>query len=215
MFLVNCDRWAESLVAMASGDEPPVERALVDAHVRQCPSCRELRDTLAGERPAPTDTPAVDIAAAVGRRAARDDRHEFDRTPWGRALRFVLAGLAIQILVLAAPAMLWLDDGASSPHDARHTGSFAAAFAVGLLLVARRPARARTMLTVGQVLLAGIALSTTIDLLDGTVSITDELFHLPEVVAVVVLWQMARLNATPAGAPGSGTRPAPLRRVGR
>ena len=132
------------------------------------------------------------VADSVRRVAARDDRR---RQP--SVLRYALLVLGVQIIVLAAPSLLFLDRTAASPHDARHIGAFATAYGTGLLLVARRPARARTMLAVGQVLVAALALSAMVDVIDQTVSLTDEFLHLPEVLALVVLWMMSRDNLAP------------------
>ena len=132
------------------------------------------------------------VADSVLRAAARDDRRQ-----QSSVLRYALLVLGVQIIVLAAPSLLFLDRNVESPHDARHIGAFATAYGVGLVLVARRPARARTMLGVGQVLVAALALSAMVDVIDQTVSLTNEFLHLPEVLALVVLWMMSRDNLAP------------------
>lgn len=186
---------------MAGDDEPEMDPALVDAHVRRCTTCQDFRGHLQHrEVPAPALSPvgvsAGELATVVRRHAARIDR---DRQH--RALRYALIVLGVQIILLSARP-LFIGDSGSSPHDVRHTAAFATAFGVGLLLVARRPARARTMLSVGQVIVAGLVLSALFDIADQTVTIENELFHLPEVAAVVVLWMLVNLDT------------APLRRVG-
>jgi hypothetical protein len=84
------------------------------------------------------------------------------------------------------------DEAGSSPHDARHLGAFSLAYAVGLLVVAARPARARSMLPVALVLGGAVLVSGVIDSLDSTVGALGEVTHLPEVLSVVLVWLLAR-----------------------
>ena len=65
-----------------------------------------------------------------------------------RALLFVVAA---EIIVLSVPALV-LGGSSDEAHDARHLSAFSIAYAVALLVVAMRPARARAMLPVAAVL---------------------------------------------------------------
>ncbi|MEZ5244526.1 MAG: hypothetical protein R2707_05455 [Acidimicrobiales bacterium] len=187
---MDCTSWVDEMTAIAVGADASIEPALLDSHVRQCPDCREYRRTLEGRGPITAMGPGT-LAASVRRAAVREDQSRHDTI-----LRYALVLFGLQIIVLAAPALLFVDTTSTTPHDARHLGAFATAYGVGLLLVARRPARARTMLGVGQVLVAALALSAIIDVIDRTVSLTTEFLHLPEVLALVVLWMMSRDNAS-------------------
>ncbi len=190
-----CETWAGAVSAMADGEDPGVDPALVDAHIRRCSACRALRASLQAPRDtatAPSSGPAPGLAREVVDRVGVADRAA--APPWMRSL---LALLAAQILVLATPALVLGDDGVSSPHDARHLGAFSIAYAVGLLLVVQRPARARTLLVVGQVLAAAVVLSSVVDVLQDTISLRTELLHLPELLSVPVLWRLASGHARP------------------
>ncbi|MEZ5165044.1 MAG: hypothetical protein R2695_00635 [Acidimicrobiales bacterium] len=76
-------------------------------------------------------------------------------------------------------------------HDERHIGAFATAYAVGLAMVARRPARAGTMFIVGCALVIALALSTLVDVIEGSVTPTGEAVHVPEVLSLLVLWMLS------------------------
>jgi predicted anti-sigma-YlaC factor YlaD len=179
----------EALSAMADGEEPPLDHALVDAHVRRCADCRSFRSELEpSTATAPQSvtagaaTTAEDLATMLRRQAARLDRQ---RHPG--ILRYLLALLGAQIVVFAVPALA-TGGPSGAHHDVRHIGAFAAAYGMGLVAVALRPARARTMLAVGQVLVLALVVSAIVDVADGSVSLLAELAHLPELASVLVLW---------------------------
>ena len=100
----------------------------------------------------------------------------------------MLALVAVQIIVLSAPASVWGNEWGTSPHGARHLGAFTTAYAVGLLVVVVRPARARTMLSVAEVLVAALVLSTVVDVIDGSIRLASEVAHLPELLSLAGLW---------------------------
>ena len=75
--------------------------------------------------------------------------------------------------------------------DSRHLGAFTAAYGVGLLVVAIRPARARTMLPVAAVLAGALLITAVVDMLNGHVPLVGEVQHLPELLSVVLVWLLA------------------------
>ena len=182
---VECARWTEALSAIADGEDPGIDRRLVDAHVRSCPSCRAFRETLEAAHPdVATEITAPTVALRdriVAGHAAAD---RASRPPW---LRWALVILAVQIIVLSAEALLLGNEVDTSPHGARHLGAFSTAYAVGLLLVAIRPSRARTMVPVAAVLFAANVISTFVDVLDGQVTLTSEIAHIPELLSLPAL----------------------------
>jgi heme A synthase len=96
----------------------------------------------------------------------------------------------VEIIVVSVPALLG-DAQATSTHASRHLGAFAAAYAVGLLVVVARPARARTMLPVAAVLAGALVITSVVDLGQRRIPLVDEAAHLPEVVSVVLVWLIA------------------------
>ena len=147
---MSCERWIEALSARADGEDPGIEPALLDAHLARCPACREFEQLveLNRGRSRLAEAPVVpDLSRRIAKLNAVADR----ASRWGIA-RALLAVAAVQIMVFAVPALVLGDESGATPHDARHLGAFSVAYAVGLLVVVVRPARARTMQPVAAVL---------------------------------------------------------------
>ena len=89
-------------------------------------------------------------------------------------------------------------------------GSVGAAF-VGLLVVAVRPARARTMLPVAFVVASALAVTAVFDAAEGRVTFIAEGRHIPELVSLALVWLLTRANVA-AGAVAAHTT-VPLRLV--
>jgi predicted anti-sigma-YlaC factor YlaD len=178
MPMTSCERWAESLSALADGEEPELPEALVRAHAADCPACSVL---VAGLRP-PDDA----LAASVVRENARRDRA--DGTPLLRAL-VALCGAAVGAFALQPLVVGEL--GGAPTHDARHVGAFGIAFAVALLVAAWRPARARSVLPVAIVLAVAVAITALLDIAAGEATLAAELQHLPELLSVPLVWLLA------------------------
>ena len=107
------------------------------------------------------------------------------------------------------PALVLGDEQGASAHAARHLGAFTAAYGVGLLVVAVRPARARAMLPVAAVLAGALVITAVVDLVDGRIPLVGEAQHLPEVLSVVLVWLLAipsPRRARPAAAPSRRRR---------
>lgn len=105
--------------------------------------------------------------------------------------RWSLGWLALVQLAAGAPPLVLGQDPGTSAHLARHIGSFDVAIAVGLLLVAWRPARARAMLPVVAALAACVMGTALLDLADGATRLDREVAHVPEPLAVAFVWALA------------------------
>ncbi len=123
--------------------------------------------------------------------------------------------VAVQIIVFAVPELMGRD-GTSSVHAARHIGAFTAAYAVGLLVVVVRPARARTMIPVAAVLSGALVITAVVDLVTGHAPFVSEINHLPELASLGLLWLLHRpVTAPPVASGGDIERArAALRVVG-
>jgi hypothetical protein len=122
-----------------------------------------------------------------------------DRAGRWSVVRGLLFVVALEIVVLSLPELLLGKDGSAAQHAARHLGAFSLAYAVGLLVVAVRPARARSILPVALVLALALSITAVVDVLDGRAPLLGEAVHLPELVSVLLVWLLAR----PAPAPGA------------
>lgn len=180
--LVHTEAWDDAVSALADGEEPGFDRRILHAHLETCARCRSLVEVDA-------KLPA-DFADRIVRQVADDDR--------GRvrlAIRLALVACGVALLVGAIPELVAAHDEGMAVHAARHLGSFTAAYGAALLVVAIRPARARTMFPVSVVLGAAILLTGLFDVLDGAVPLLNEARHVPELASCALLWLLARSHA--------------------
>lgn len=103
----------------------------------------------------------------------------------------LLVVVAVEIIIFSLRALVLGDGDDASVHATRHLGAFTVAYGVGLLGVAVRPARARTMLPVAAVLAGALAITAVVDISVGEVPLVNEASHIPEVISVVLIWLLA------------------------
>jgi predicted anti-sigma-YlaC factor YlaD len=195
---VDCNAWQTAISALADGEDAGVDERLLDAHLATCRDCRGFASAIDGSRRrlavqmAP-DMP--DLSRQVSKLTAVADR----ASRWG-VVRALLVVVAIEVIVLSVPSLFDSDN-----HDARHLGAFSVAYGVSLLVVAVRPARARTVLPVAVVLAGALLITAVIDLARGVVPLTDEATHIPELFSVLLVWLLTvpaprRRSTTGSGA---------------
>ena len=186
---VGCEHWRDAVSAGLDGEDPGIDRHLVDAHLARCASCRQFAaDAEASRREhrirvagaVPDLSPRIRELAALADRAGRSS-----------IVRALLTVVAVEIIVFSLPALILGDEQRTSTHAARHLGAFTVAYGVGLLVVVVRPARARTMLPAAAVLAGALVITAIVDLANGRIPLVDEAQHLPEVLSVVLVWLLA------------------------
>jgi predicted anti-sigma-YlaC factor YlaD len=173
---------------MADGEDPGLDPALVEAHLSRCRACRTYRDHVHELRR--MTFRAAPRLPDLSARVAKLDRLADRASRWAVA-RGLLVVVALQIIGLSVPALVLGDERATSPHVARHLGAFTIAYGVALLVVAARPARARTVLPVAYVLAGALAITAVVDIVDGQIPLAGEALHLPELMSVVLIWLLA------------------------
>lgn len=193
---MDCDRWREAISATLDGEDALLDPALVDAHLRRCPPCRAFADR-ARHLHAPMRIGPAPVMPDLSRRVRRLHRLADRAAAWSVA-RALLTVVALQIVVLAVQSIVSAPGGDADAHVSRHLGAFAMAYGVGLLLVAARPARARTMLPVAAVVAGALIITAVVDLAGGRIPLRGEVLHLPELVSVMLLWLMADPGRTDA-----------------
>lgn len=184
---MDCDRFRDAISARADGEAPGMSDAELDAHLASCVDCSAFSESTYAlrRRLGLSDAAAVpNLTDTVVERVAEEDRRGVSTV-----MRWLLALVAVQIIVLAVPD--FLAEGPAG-HGLRHLGAFSLAYAFGLLVVVVRPARARTMLGVAVVLVVALALTAFIDIVRGQVPLIDETVHLLELFSAVFLWVLAR-----------------------
>jgi predicted anti-sigma-YlaC factor YlaD len=199
---MSCETIRGAISAELDGEDPGVDRALLESHVSGCADCRTFTLSAAEVRRRAhiSVTPEMpDLAHQVVRRTAARDRSAAGWMP-----RLALAVIAVQIVALSVPELFASGHDA---HSARHLGAFTLSYAVGLFVVVARPARARTMLPVSIVLAGAMAVTAALDVSEGRVPLVDEALHLPELFSVLFLWLLARPRRVAAAEPSAAGLP--------
>lgn len=106
-------------------------------------------------------------------------------------MRLLLAVVGAEIIIGSGWDLFGIGAPDGGSHAARHLGAFTLAYGVLLVVVAARPARARTALPVAGVLAAALLVTAVADLAAGRAPLVGEAMHIPEVVSVVVVWLLA------------------------
>jgi predicted anti-sigma-YlaC factor YlaD len=195
---MTCERWMDAISARADGEEPAIDDRLLDAHLASCASCRAFADNVPRLRRASLDVaePMEDLSGRVVKAVRLADRNSV----WW-VLRLGLGIVAVQVLVLSTPALLLGHSAGSDRHAARHLGSFAVAYAIGLLVVALRPAKARGMLPLAAALAGCLGVTAVIDIAQGRTPAVTEFHHIPEVCGLILVWLLALPKRMPRSRP--------------
>ena len=212
---VMCDEVRLALSARLDGEEPGLDPGAVRDHLSGCAGCRAWRESAA----ALTDVPALaalrqaqapdlsgPIMAALGRQApepASRDEAQARR----QVLRLAVALAAAVQLALAIPALVSAFVSGTTGvglHASREMASFDVAVAVGFLLAAARPARAKAFLPVAVVLALCLAATSGLDLARGATTLGHEIGHLVALAQAGLLWALTRSDAAAAPPPPTG-----------
>lgn len=190
------DKYRDAISAWADGEDPGMPIAEIEEHLRTCESCREFSNRAheLRRRLGMYDAGRVpDLSRKVVDTVAKDDR---SRGHW--LTRWLLVATAAGIAAAAVPDFL---AGGANAHAMRHVGAFHLAYAIGLVGVALRPARARTMLGVAVVLVGALVATTVLDVVRGYALLLDESVHLVEVASAFLVWRLTK--------PATGMRQLP------
>lgn len=195
---MDCTNARAALSARLDG-EPVPEAEPLRLHLAGCADCRSWHQRAeALSRTAETAFASVpdltvgvlEAASAAGSAAAARSRAR------ARVLRWAVGVAAVAQLVLAIPALLaatGLSDF-SAVHASREMASFDIAVAVGFLLAAIRPERARAFVPVACVLAICLAATSGIDMASGATALADETGHIVAAVQAVLLWALGRVH---------------------
>ena len=189
-----CSDVRVSLSATLDGELPSLPPDVVDHHLRGCAACRRwseevtalhrsLRVQSAGAEP---DRTGVILDALPPRRPIADEHVV--------GLRIITLAIAIVQLVTSVP--LIVAGHSMDGHLERHIGIFALAMAVGLLVVAWRPERARAMLPILGVVVLGLLWSCFGDIWAGRPVPGNLLAHGADAAGFAAVWFLARCDGT-------------------
>jgi predicted anti-sigma-YlaC factor YlaD len=187
---MRCDQSQVLLSARQDGEATIDELALLERHLASCPDCRHRAVAMDGldrvVRLQPADA-VPDLTSAI--MAAVPDAVD----PRLSAARWSLVVVALAQIVLALPS-LFVGGSGDATHATRELGSWSIALAIGLLVAAWQPARARGMVPLGAALVAVLAVGALVDVASGAAAGAAEALHLLEVAGVGLLWHLARVD---------------------
>ncbi len=195
---MNCQAAREAISALLDDEDPGVAEYVLDDHLAGCPGCRRWQgaahDVTRNTRLGPARPVSVggdELVAAV---------LEHSRPPRRPAsLTLARAGLVVIGIAQAAitvPVLLYGRDHTAPVHVAHETGAFAMALAVGFVVAAWRPDRARGMQALVGAAVALLVVTAALDLLHGRTDMGDEAPHLLAIAGWLLLVRVA--VATPA-----------------
>lgn len=196
------------LSAQLDGEpEPPLTEEITE-HLADCPYCAVWRESmhqltrrvrLTSARALPDRTPQLLAAVLADQPTRRPSRAAY------RVVRLGLAVAAAAQFVIIVPALILGDAGALvPPHASRELGAFNVALAVGYVVAALRPSRARGALPL---VAAATGLLVVLAFIDSALGQTTLLAESPHLIAVVG-WALLAVLAR-------GDAQEPLGRVGR
>jgi predicted anti-sigma-YlaC factor YlaD len=195
---VNCDRAREALSTLLDGEATRAHADSLDDHLKECAACRRWQ-ALAHEV---TRNVRLEPARSVPLRsdalvAAVLARSRLPKRPTRLTLaRVGLVAIALAQAAITAPGLLYGRDHAAPVHIAHEEGAFAMALAIGFLVAAWRPGRARGMRSVVGATAALLVVTAIVDLGAGRTGVADEAPHLLAVAGWLLLSYVAA--ATPS-----------------
>src|SRR5882757_10811101 len=209
----DCLAARAALSAQIDGESEPPLTPRIAEHLATCPYCAVWRESLHRL------TRRVRLTEAKGRpdrapqllAAVLADQQTRNRSkPATRLVRLGLATAAAAQLVIVIPALILGDAGALvPPHASRELGAFNVALAVGYLVAALRPSRARGALPLVAAATGLLVVLAFIDSALGQTTLLAESPHLIAVAGWVLLAVLARSDAREppgrVGRPGRAT----------
>jgi predicted anti-sigma-YlaC factor YlaD len=195
---VKCEAAREAISALLDDEAAGVNGRVLEEHLMRCAECCRWQ-ALAHEvtrnarlepaRPVPIRSDVL-IGSVLAR--SRPPRRPTPLT-WARV---GLVAVALAQAVVTAPSLLYGRDHSAPVHVAHEVGAFAMALAVGFLVAAWRPDRARGMRTLVGAAAALLVVTAVLDLVGGRTDMGDEVPHLLAVVGWLLLAYVA--SATPS-----------------
>ncbi len=197
---MDCENVQGALSARADGEAAGMPETVIAWHLRTCPDCAAFETAIAGiGRPAGTGK-SVDLSGRVVAMAGGVDR---GGVWWG--MRAALFVIAVGELGLAVPDLVARASGVTGDvHIQRHLGAFQIAYAVGLIVVALRPAKARALVPLTAALAAAMVGAAIVDIAQGVAPALGEAQHTLEIAGLLLVWMLAARRGWPGHARAAG-----------
>ena len=209
---MRCDSIREALSALLDGEDPGLDRASVDEHLRTCPGCRRWRDDAARINRLAALNPAGD-EAPPGLVDTVMDTYRVPRS--ARLSHLARAGLLVVALLQLGIGVLGLLPAASAPRHGGHgtlpgldghlgheATAFNVAIGAALLWIAAKPRTARGPVPLLAVFVLALTGLSALDLVTGEVGWQRLASHLPAAAGLLLAGVLARLHPAPDPVPG-------------
>jgi predicted anti-sigma-YlaC factor YlaD len=187
---MHCERCREALSALLDGEDPGVDPHLVDQHLNSCVSCRSYErrlDDLHRVSRIRQAEAVPDLSASImARIAPRANPHD----PVLGWLRSGLTFVGVLLVILSAAILV-----SNSVENPAHLAAWDLAFGGALLIAAWQPERARGLLPMAVLLVASMTAASAIEINDGHDATHGLVFHLAELIGVLLLALLARHRA--------------------
>lgn len=196
---MDCEGARIAVSVLLDSEEPAAEQQELEQHLSQCGACQRWREDahevtrrfrlLPIAVPPPSQTLLESTQAAT------------NRWSWPEAAtltRLALVLVAIGQIAVTVPALIFGSDHDAPIHVAHEMGAFDLALAVGFLVAAWRPSRARGMSAIVGAAALVLILTAAIDLAAGRTSPGDEAPHLLAVAGWLLLRRLCAFTPAPA-----------------
>ena len=192
----RCAQVREGISAGLDGEPVGLAEPVIDQHLRACAACRGFQESVVGVtraarvlvEPTVADRSTSIVAALVDDREPRRDVGRW---------RLITGVAGVVQAAIAMPALLGVMG--SDLHLGRELGVLQLALAVGFVLAAVQPRRSHGVAPIAAVVAVAGVVMAGVDVMAGAATLAEETVHLSQLVAVFVLWRLAR--AVPGAAP--------------
>ncbi len=193
---MDCKTIQAALSARADQESAGIPGSVVAWHLQGCADCAAFAASLDGIGPPPAAGSRIDLSTGIVAMAARIERGE---VWWG--MRAALLLISIGELVLAVPDLVGhASTVAGDVHMQRHLGAFQIAYAIGLIVVALRPAKARALVPLTAALAAAMVGAAIADIVQGITPALGETQHALELSGLLLVWLLAARRGWPGHA---------------
>lgn len=211
---MNCQAAREAISALLDNEDPGVPGWVLDEHVAACADCRRWQDAAHDVTRSSRLGPARPVSVGPDELVAAVLEHSRPpRRPTSLTLaRAGLVAVGITQAAITLPVLVYGRDQSAPVHVAHEMGAFAMALAVGFVVAAWKPDRARGMQTLVGAAVVLLVVTALLDLLHGRTDMGDEVPHLLAVVGWLLLVRVAVATPAPTADP-SWSRAPTLRAV--
>jgi predicted anti-sigma-YlaC factor YlaD len=184
---MECERCREALSALLDREDPGIDSRLVDQHLAGCVACRayerRLDDLHRMSRVRQAEA-VPDLSATIMTRIAPSGNPHDPVLGW---LRSGLTFVGVLLVILSAAILV-----SNSVENPAHLAAWDLAFGGALLVAAWQPERARGLLPMAVLLVASMTAASAIEITDGHDATHGLVFHLAELIGVLLLALLAR-----------------------